>query len=71
MEFGWLQSQIQTASPLVAGLALAGLAVIWREYVKGQKTILEMSKAQGEAMTATAVAMERLTTAVVNGRRGR
>lgn len=74
MDWGWLQSQVQTASPLVAGLAIAALAVVWREYIKGQKTILDMSKSNGEAMTATAIAMERLTSAVVNhgnGRRGR
>lgn len=70
----WLTSQAQQASPFIAVFCLSMLTIVtgvlWRTHVRDQKTILEMSKAYGEALVSSAVAMERLTSAVINrGRR--
>lgn len=68
----WLTAQAQQASPFIAVFCMSALSVVtsvlWRTHVKDQRTILEMSKAYGEAMIASSVAMERLTSAVVNNR---
>lgn len=71
----WLMTQAQQASPFIAVFCLSALGVVtsvlWRTHVKDTKTILEMSRSYGEAMNATSLAMERLTSAVVNNGRGR
>ncbi len=59
----WLTSQAQSASPFVAVFCLLGLATLWRENLKKEKTILSLTQSFGAAMTSVAVALEKGTAA--------
>lgn len=59
----WLTSQAQSASPFVAVFCLLGLATLWRENLKKEKTILSLTQSFGAAMTSIAVALEKGTAA--------
>jgi len=63
----WLLQQAQTASPFVAVFCLTACAVLYRQHIRDQITILSMAKSQGEAMTSTAVALERMVSAIREG----
>lgn len=67
MSWEWILGQAQQYGVAYV-LMLGAVVVLWRTHVQDQKTIREMSRSQGEAMTATAVAMEKVSAAIREGR---
>lgn len=57
----WLWQQATTASPFVAAFSLCAAAILYRQHIKDQATILSMARSVGDAITKSAVAMEGLT----------